>query len=131
MGSPSRKRENKREIAICSFQNRVCPRFDLTREILIFDADRSQVERFEKVDVSEVSPEKIVNMLEERKVHVVISGGIQERFQEMFRRKDIDVIWGVVGEVDDVVEGYTRGVLHSGAKNSNPKTVYTRKIISY
>ena len=114
MGSPGRQREDKEKIAICSFRDRVCPRFDLSHEMLIFDAKRAQTEPIEKVDVSHLSPERILNMLMEREVKVVISGGIQERFQEMFRRNNIDVIWGVAGDVGDVVEAYTKGALHAG-----------------
>ena len=114
MGPSSRQRDNKEKIVICSFRDRVCPRFDLTHEMLIFDGRRAQTEPIEKIDVSHVSPERILNILMEREVKVVISGGIQERFQEMFLRNDIDVIWGVAGDVGDVVEAYTKGALHPG-----------------
>lgn len=114
MGSPVRQRDNREKIAICSFKNRICPRFDLTREILIFDGNNPQKEAIEKFYVSHVSPEKILNILVIREVKVVISGGMQERFQEMFRRSNINVIWGVLGEVRDVVEAYAKGVLYSG-----------------
>jgi predicted Fe-Mo cluster-binding NifX family protein len=114
VGPSSRQRNNKEKIAICSFRDRVCPRFDLTHEMLIFDGKRVEKEPIEKVDVSHVSPERILNILREREVRIVVSGGIQERFQEMFRRNNIDVIWGVAGDVGDVVEAYTKGALFPG-----------------
>lgn len=114
MGSPTRQRDTKGKIAICSFKNRICPRFDFTHEMLIFDGKHSQKEPIEKVDVSHASPDEILNILAEREVKVVISGGIQERFQEMFRQSNIDIIWGVVGEVHDVVAAFMRGALYPG-----------------
>lgn len=114
MGSPTRKRAAKRKIAICSFQSRVCPRFDLTREMLIFHAKSPQGEPIEKFNMSRVSPEEILPILAGRKVGVIITGGIQKEFQEMLLHNNIDVIWGVAGEVHDVVEAYMKGALYSG-----------------
>jgi predicted Fe-Mo cluster-binding NifX family protein len=107
VGPSSRKRKNKENIAVCSFRDRVCPRFDLTNEMLIFDRKRVEKEPIEKVDVSHVSPNKILNILREKDVRIVISGG-------MFRRNNIDVIWGVAGEVNEVVEAYMKGSLYPG-----------------
>jgi predicted Fe-Mo cluster-binding NifX family protein len=114
MGYPERQTSVKRKIAICSFQNRVCPRFDLTHELLIFDAKNPLKRPLGTINVSEVPPEELFDMFAENKVEVVISGGMQTRFQEMFLRNSIDVIWGVTGEVDDVVEAYRKGMLYSG-----------------
>ena len=110
-----KRNKNRRiKLAICDFQNRVCPRFDLTPEILIFDVNGSQEEPIEKVDVSRVPPQRIFNILAERGVGVVISGGIQKKFQEMFLSCGIEVIWGVGGEVHDVIQAYQDGALQAG-----------------
>ena len=104
------------KIAVCCYQNRVCPRFDATPEILIYDINPSTKEPIEKLDVSQVSPETILKRLAERDVGVVITGGIQERFQQMFLRRNTDLIWGVTGEVQDVLQAYLRSTLHSGMR---------------
>jgi len=103
-----------KKIAVCNFHNRVAPRFDLTPEILIFDATHSKKEPIEILDVSQMPSEKIVNMLVDRKVAVIISGGIQEKFQKAFLSSNIEVIWGVVGEIHDVFQAYMKGALHPG-----------------
>lgn len=66
--------------------------------------------------MSQVPPEKIIDVLVDKKVGVVISGGIQERFQEMFLKDNISVIWGVVGEVQEVIQAYLHGKLHSAMR---------------
>lgn len=114
MGSRSRQRDNKRKIAICNFGNRVCPRFDLTCEMLVFDARNPQNEPIERIDISRASPEEVLHMLAEKEVEIIITGGIQKKFQEMLLHGNIDVIWGVAGEVGDVVEAYMKGTLYSG-----------------
>ena len=114
MSLSGKQGNSKEKIAVCSFRKRVCPRFDLTHEMLIFEGEPAHNEHIEEVDVSHFPPEKILNMLLEREVKVIICGGIQGRFQEMFRQNDIDVIWGVVGEVDDVMRAYAKGALHPG-----------------
>ena len=114
MGFALREKDTKRRIAISSFKNRVCPRFDLTREMLIFDEENPQNKPIERLDMSRVSPEKILHILAEKEVGIIITGGIQKRFQEMLLHSNIDVIWGVAGEVDEVLEAYMQGALHPG-----------------
>lgn len=112
----AQRTEKTTRIAVCSFQGRVCPRFDAAPEILIFDTKSTEEELTEKLPVSQVPPEKIIDALVDKKVGVVISGGIQERFQEMFLKDNISVIWGVVGEVQEVIQAYLHGKLHSAMR---------------
>ena len=109
-----REKERLKRIAVCNLHNRVCPRFDMTREIFIYDISQSNRKPIEKLDISHVSPERLMQLLAERKVKVIISGGIQERFQVMFLRRNVDVIWGIAGNVTDVVRAYLRGTLSCG-----------------
>ena len=109
-----REKNKPKRIAVCNLHNRVCPRFDLTREIFIYDVNQSNKKPIEKLDVSNFSPERVMQLLAERKVRVIISGGMQERFQVMFLKSNVDVIWGIAGNVKDVVETYLRGTLRCG-----------------
>jgi predicted Fe-Mo cluster-binding NifX family protein len=107
-------RRGKSEIAVCVFQNRICPRFDLSREILIYDNQAPEKGPLEKIDVSSLSPVESLNILVKKKVEVVIVGGMQERYQAIFLNHHIEVIWGVIGEIDDVTQAYIRGALYPG-----------------
>jgi len=100
--------------AVCSLHGRICPLFDLTPEILFFDIVYSPRVPVEKLRVSHATPETILNMLVEREVDVIISGDIQDKFQNMFLDSDIDVIWGVTGEVQHVIGAYLKTTLYSG-----------------
>jgi hypothetical protein len=58
-------------------------------------------------------------MLVDREVSIVISGGIQKRFQNMLVKRNINPLWGIAGEVNNVVRAYRKGSLHSGMGNMN------------
>jgi predicted Fe-Mo cluster-binding NifX family protein len=107
-------KQGRNEIAVCTFQNRVCPRFDMSHEILIYDNQAPEKGPVEKIDVSTLSPVESLDILARKEVHVVIVGGIQERYQAMFLNQHIEVMWGVIGEVSDVIRAYMRGTLYPG-----------------
>ena len=102
------------KIAICAFEGRISPRFDMTREVLILDKRGPEKERGEKMRLPLILPEARPRILARKGVQLVIVGGIQERFQQMFQRHNIEVIWGVMGEIEDVIQAYRQGVLYSG-----------------
>jgi predicted Fe-Mo cluster-binding NifX family protein len=107
-------KRGKSEIAVCAFQNRISPRFDLAREILIYDNQAPEKGPQEKIDVSSLSPVESFNILVKKEIEVVIVGGMQERYQAMFLNHHIEVMWGVIGEVNDVTQAYMRGTLYPG-----------------
>lgn len=107
--------EDKRfHVAVCSYQGRVCPRFDLTQEIVIYD--RRQIKRgpLERLSVFFLSPEEVFHLLVSEKIRTLIVGGIQSRFEAMLFHHDIEVIWGIIGTVEDVIEAYDRKRLRIG-----------------
>lgn len=108
------KRITAGKIALCAFQNRVCPRFDQTRDILLLDGRSPEKKPMEKIQLSGGSPEEKLNILTQREVKTIIVGGMQEKFQEMFLQHRIQVIWGVMGEIKDVIRAYAKGLLYPG-----------------
>ncbi len=113
MTNPAEKKKDGK-IAICAFERRVCPRFDMAPQVLIVDRNDPGKGPAAELDLSWVSPEDRLRILVEAGVQVVIVGGIQERFQQMFCRQNIEVIWGIMGEIGDVIRAYHQGLLHSG-----------------
>ncbi len=101
-------------IAVCGFQNRVCPRFDLTREVLILDGQKPEEAPVEVIDVASLSADERFQALAGKGIKVLIVGGIQDRFQEMLSLYRIQVIWGVMGEIKEVIQAYQKGLLYPG-----------------
>jgi predicted Fe-Mo cluster-binding NifX family protein len=109
---PGKKGDGK--IAICAFEERICPRFDMTREVLILDERGPEKKPGEKMYLPLILPEDRLRILVRKGVQLVIVGGIQERFQQMFQRQKVEVIWGVMGKIEDVIQAYRQGLLYSG-----------------
>ena len=47
-------------------------------------------------------------------VEVVISGGMNKHFQNLFRSQGIQVIWGIIGEANDALAAFRDGQLTPG-----------------
>lgn len=109
-----RSRWKKHKIAICSYLNRVCPRLELGPEIFIYDFRISRNKCVETIDIFGVTPENILKMLSRGKVEVIICGGCTAKFQEVLRGNNIEVIWGIAGELSDVLEAYSAHTLTCG-----------------
>jgi predicted Fe-Mo cluster-binding NifX family protein len=112
-------RQKARPVAVCSLEGRVCPRFDLTPEALLFDLDRPE-HPVDRIDLSALGPEGKIVLLRHRGVENLIVGGIQERFQELLRRHGIDLFWGIIGTVEEAVAAYGKGELSCGMGRVRP-----------
>ncbi len=98
--------------AICTFTNRICHRFDMTQKIIILNGP-SLAER-EEIDASSLSPEESLDLLIQKGIGNLIVGGIQDRYRCLLLDNRVQVISGVIGEVEDVVQAYAKGDLYSG-----------------
>ena len=53
-------------------------------------------------------------MLAEKGVNVVIAGGMGSRAQDLFAQRDIQVITGASGSIDDALTAFIQGNLKTG-----------------
>ncbi len=106
------EKRRRKKIAICGFNGRVCSRFDASRKILLLDGEDPAAT--EEVNIAFVEPEKKVEVLAQMGVKVIIVGGMQDRLQEMSSQSDMEVIWGVMGPIQEVAEAYFAGQLYPG-----------------
>jgi predicted Fe-Mo cluster-binding NifX family protein len=60
------------------------------------------------------SPEEIPELLSKEGVELVICGGMNDCFQELFQERGIGVIWGIIGDVEDVLTAYQANQLVAG-----------------
>jgi predicted Fe-Mo cluster-binding NifX family protein len=52
-------------------------------------------------------------MLASERISVMICGGIHPRFQQALQRQQIQLVWGVVGDWQEVLQAYLAGTLQS------------------
>lgn len=82
----------------------VSPRIDLSPEVIIATSyDNKLLEEPRSIIVSDVSAEIICELALQEDVATVICGGIEDQYYQFLTWKNIKVIDGVVGPLDDVL----------------------------
>ncbi|PLX32976.1 MAG: dinitrogenase iron-molybdenum cofactor [Clostridiales bacterium] len=82
----------------------------------IFDAEEKKVEDKGFLPYPGHKPGFLPKFLAERNVDTIISGGMGASAQELFRKRNINVIIGVTGNVEEAVKKYIEGEI--GDKHS-------------
>ena len=102
------------KVAIPLYGSRVSPRFGYTRDFLIVELDgKKEIDR--KALTMEINhPARMADSLAKEGVSVILSGGMNPHFQEQFRLRNIAVIWGLIGDADDVLATYLDDQVFSG-----------------
>ena len=102
------------KVAIPLYGSRVSPRFGYTRDFLIVELEgKKEIDR--KTLTMEINhPARMADRLAKEGVSVILSGGMNPHFQEQFRLRNIAVIWGLIGDADDVLATYLDDQVFSG-----------------
>ena len=102
------------KVAIPLYGNRVSPRFEYTGDFLIVEFQgKKEIDR-EALTMEINHPARMADRLVKEGVSVVLSGGMNPHFQEQFRMRNIAVIWGLIGDADDVLATYLDDQVFSG-----------------
>ncbi len=102
------------KLAVMLYGTRVSPRFGYSQGVLIVEVNKQKEIGRKTLEVGKYYPEQIPELLGKEGVEVVISGGMNHHFQNLFRLRGIEVIWGIIGEADDVVTAFSSGQLTPG-----------------
>ncbi len=102
------------KVAIPLYGSRVSPRFEYTRDFLIVELEgKKEIDR-EALRMEINHPARMADRLAKEEVSVILSGGMHPHFQEQFRMRTIGVIWGLIGDADDVLATYLDDQVFSG-----------------
>jgi len=102
------------KVAIPRYEGRISPRFGFTQDILIVDLENGKIQSRESIPVERYLPGEIPDLLFQKGVRVVLTGGINLQFQDMFRERGIEVIWGLIGTPEEALEAFFMGKIESG-----------------
>ena len=102
------------KLAIMLYGTRVSPRYGYSQGVLIVEVDNRGESAKKTLEIDKYYPEKVPELLGKEGVEVVISGGMNEYFQNLFRLHGIDVIWGIIGEANDALAAFRDGQLAPG-----------------
>lgn len=107
-------RGEKMRIAISTDNGYVSAHFGRCPAYTLVDIEEGQVLRKEEIANPGHSPGFLPRFLAERDVKIVIAGGMGPRAQSLFAENKIEVISGVQGKVDEVIERFIRNELSPG-----------------
>jgi predicted Fe-Mo cluster-binding NifX family protein len=102
------------KLAIMLYGTRVSPRFGYSQGVMIVEVSDHQGIRKKTLETKDYYPEQIPIVLGKEGVEVVIAGGMNNHFQDLFRSQGIQVIWGIIGEANDAVAAFKDGQLTPG-----------------
>jgi predicted Fe-Mo cluster-binding NifX family protein len=105
---------NEMKVAIPINKDRVAPRLPLAKEVIIVELRGKREMGRNKVDISLLHPMEIPDFLASQGVTRVIAAGVDWHMQEMLRMRNIDLIWGIMGAVDEVLAFYLKKGLQDG-----------------
>ena len=102
------------KVAIMLYGTRVSPRFGYSQGVMVVEVSDHQEIHRKTLETNDYYPEQIPVVLGKEGVEVVISGGMNNHFQDLFRSQGIQVIWGIIGEANDALAAFRNGQLTPG-----------------
>jgi predicted Fe-Mo cluster-binding NifX family protein len=103
------------KILVTLYRDEVAPRFDLCSEVLLVTVDATGHEvRRQDLVLAHSSADDLCDLILDREVSVVITGGIEEEHYHYLRWKRIEVIDAVAGLAADALDRHLKGELSSG-----------------
>lgn len=111
------------KIAISTNGNLVSKHYGKAPEFIIADIITGEVIETEKFLTKDYTKNEIIELLSDKQVRRIICNGIGTRAVELFDEHGIQVIAGISGEIDAVLESVTNGtIIASGESTCVPGT---------
>jgi len=109
-------------IAIPTDNDYASAHFGRSPQFTIIDIlDNKGVKR-ELIDNPGHEPGLIPEFLNKKGVQCIISSGMGNRAQELFKSNNIEVILGIDGKIDDIIKSFISGKLVSGESTCKPES---------
>lgn len=107
-------------IAIATEDGRVSAHFGHCEKFTLVDIEGGAEKSRREIVPPPHEPGVLPRFLGEHNVSCVIAGGMGPRAQQLFASRGIEVIAGVTGSVDEVVNAYIQGTLYGGENLCSP-----------
>ncbi len=101
------------KIAIASENNLVSGHFGHCEGFKIYHVENGQVTNEDFIENPGHKPGFLPVFLSEKNINVIISGGMGETAQNLFKENNIDVIVGACGSCNDIIKSFISGSLKS------------------
>ncbi len=101
------------KIAIASLNGAVCPHFGYCEEFALFEIENGQIHRREQLSNPGHRPGFLPVFLKDHGVDVIIAGGMGAGAVELFQQNNIQIMVGIAGSNDTVIQKWLTGDLKS------------------
>lgn len=102
------------KVAISTDQGYVSAHFGRCPSYTVYEISDGIIQAREEIQNPGHQPGFLPQFLAERGVNTIIAGGMGPRAQDLFARQNIDILLGVQGAVDEVIQKYVNKELVSG-----------------
>lgn len=104
-----------KNILVTLYRDEVSPRFDLCSEVLLVNVDATGHEvRRQDLVLAHSSADDLCDLILDREVSAVLTGGIEEEHYHYLRWKRVEVVDAVAGLAGEALAKYLKGELASG-----------------
>jgi predicted Fe-Mo cluster-binding NifX family protein len=107
-------------IAISTDGEYVSPHFGRCPDFTIVETEEGKVLSRETVKNPGHAPAFLPQFLSERGIGCIIAGGMGRRAEGLFSEQGIEIIVGVEGRIDEVIDKLAKGILKSGESLCKP-----------
>jgi predicted Fe-Mo cluster-binding NifX family protein len=108
------------KIAISTDGDYVSPHFGRCPGFTIVEMEQGKVLSKEIVNNPGHAPSFLPQFLSERGVNCIIAGGMGRRAEGLFSEQGIEIIVGIEGRIDEVIDKLAKGILISGESLCKP-----------
>ncbi len=98
----------------------VSPHFGRCPGFTVVEMEEGKVLRRETLKNPGHAPAFLPQFLSERGIGCIIAGGMGRRAEGLFSEKGIEIMVGISGRIDEVIDGLIKGTLKSGASLCTP-----------
>ena len=99
-------------IAVSQYQNNVATAFDFAEEVAVFTAENGKVTGRQNLVLDDQFMPVRAMKLRELRINIVLCGAISNPSAAMLQHQGIEVMCGITGNVETVVQEFLKGNIH-------------------
>jgi predicted Fe-Mo cluster-binding NifX family protein len=100
-----------RQAAVPVFMGRVSPVLDTCTQLILIEPDGKQGTARRTIHITGASIFERAGQLHKLGIGVIICGTVSDAFYNLLREAGVDLICGIAGDIEDIIEAYCSGSL--------------------
>jgi predicted Fe-Mo cluster-binding NifX family protein len=100
-----------RRAAVPVFMGRVSPVLDTCTQLFMLESDGKKKTARKTIPMKGSSIFERTGEIQKLGIGAIICGAVSDSFYNLLRDADIDLVCGITGDIDDVIDAYRNGTL--------------------